>query len=50
MQLFKDYYILNIYHSRRDFFWTKQEENKTPADHWRKLVSQEKNCEFKDIK
>ena len=50
MQLFKDYYILNPYHSREEFFWTKQEENKTAEDHWRKLVSQEKNSEFKDIK
>ena len=39
----------NTYHSRRDF-WAKQEENETPEEHWRKLVSLEKNCEFKDIK
>ena len=40
----------NTYHSRGDFFWSKQEVNKTPEDHWRKLVSLERNCEFKDIK
>ena len=33
-----------------DFFWAKQEDNETPEEHWRKLVSLEKNCEFKDIK
>ena len=40
----------NTYHSRGDFFWAKQEENETPEKHWRKLVSLEKKCEFKDIK
>ena len=40
----------NTYHSRGDFFWAKQEDNATPEEHWRKLVSLEKNCEFKDIK
>ena len=40
----------NTYHSRGDFFWAKQKENETPEEHWRKLVSLEKNCEFKDIK
>ena len=37
-------------HSCGDFFWAKQEENETPQEHWRKLVSLEKSCEFKDIK
>ena len=52
IQLFKDYYMpkRNTYHSRGDFFWAKQEENETPEEQWRKLVSLEKNCEFKDIK
>ena len=52
LQLFKDYYMpkRNTYHSRGDFFWAKQEENETPEEHWRKLVSLEKKCEFKDIK
>ena len=52
LQLFKDYYMpkRNTYHSRGDFFWAKQEENEAPEEHWRKLVSLEKNCEFKDIK
>ena len=51
-QLFKDYYMpeRNTYHSRGNFFWAKQEDNATPEDHWRKLVSLERNCEFKDIK
>ena len=52
IQLFKDYYIpkRKTYNSRGDFFWAKQEDNETPEDHWRKLVSLERNCEFKDIK
>ena len=52
IQLFKDYYMpkRNTYHSRRDFSRAKQEDNETPEEHWRKLVSLEKNCEFKDIK
>ena len=51
-QLFKDYYMpkRNTYHNRGDFFWAKQEENETPEDNWRKLVSLEKDCEFKNIK
>ena len=40
----------NTYHSRGDFFWAEQEENETPEDHWRKLVSLDRNCECKDIK
>ena len=40
----------NTYHSQGDFFWAKQEDNETPEEHRRKLVSLEKNCEFKDIK
>ena len=40
----------HTYHNRGDFFWAKQENNETPEDHWRKLVSLERNCEFKDIK
>ena len=40
----------NTYHSRGDFFWAKQEENETPEEHWKKLITLEKNCEFKDIK
>ena len=39
----------NTYHNR-GHFWAKQEENETPEDHWRKLVSLEKDREFKDIK
>ena len=40
----------NTYHNRGDFFWAKEEENETLEDHWRKVVSLEKDCEFKDIK
>ena len=40
----------NTYHSRGDFFWAKQEENETPEEHWKKLITLEKTCDFKDIK
>ena len=40
----------NTYHSRGDFFWAKQEDNETPEEHWKKLTTLEKTCEFKDIK
>ena len=40
----------NTYHSRGDFFWAKQEENETPEEHWKKLITLERTCEFKDIK
>ena len=52
IQVFKDYYMPkhNTYHNHGDFFWAKQEENETPEDHWGKIVSLEKDCEFKDIK
>ena len=40
----------NTYHSRENFFWAKQEENETPEEHWKKLITLEKNCEFKDNK
>ena len=39
----------NTYHSRGDIFWANQEENETPEEHWKKLITLEKNCEFKDI-
>ena len=52
IQLFKEYYMpkRNTCHSRGDFFWAKQEENETPEEHWKKLITLEKNCELKDIK
>ena len=40
----------NTYHSRGDFFWAKQEHNETPKEHWRKLLTLEKNYYFKRIK
>ena len=51
IQLFREYYMpkSNTYHSRRDFFWDKQEENETPEEHWKKLITLAKNCEYKDI-
>ena len=52
IQLFREYYMpkRNTYHSRGDFFWAKQEENETPEEHWKKLITLEKTCDFKDIK
>ena len=52
IQLFREHYMpkRNTYHSRGDFFWAKQEESETPEEHWKKLITLEKNCEFKDIK
>ena len=38
------------YNSCGDFFWAKQEEHETPEEHWRKLVSLERNCEVIGIK
>ena len=40
----------NTYQSRGDFFWAKQEEKETPEEHWKKLVTLAKNCDFKNIK
>ena len=40
----------NTYHSCGDFFWAKQEANETPEKHWKKLITLEKNCEFKHNK
>ena len=52
IQLFREYYMpkRNTYHSRGDFFSAKQEENETPEEHWKKLITLEKTCDFKDIK
>ena len=52
IQLFREYYMpkRNSYHSRGDFFWAKQEDNETHEEHWKKLVTLEKNCDFKNIK
>ena len=40
----------NTYHSRGVFFWAKQEDKETPEEHWKKLITLEKNCDFKNIK
>ena len=52
IQLFREYYMpkRNTYHSRGDLFCAKQEENETPEEYWKNLITLEKNCEFKDIK
>ena len=52
IQLFREYYMpkRNTYHSRGDFFWAKREDNETPKEHWKKLITLQKNCDFKDIK
>ena len=52
IQLFREYYMpkRNTYHNRGDFFWAKQEEHETPEEHWKKLITLKKNCEFEDIK
>ena len=41
IQLFRELYMpkRNTYNSRGDFFWAKQEENETPEEHWKKLVT-----------
>ena len=51
IQLFREYYMpkRNTYHNRGDF-WAKQEENQTPEEHWKKLMTLEQTCEFKDFK
>ena len=45
IQLFREYYMSkrNTYHSRGDFFWAKQEDNETSEEHWKKLITLEKN-------
>ena len=40
----------NTYQSRGDFFCAKQDDNEPPEEHWKKLITLEKTCEFKDIK
>ena len=32
----------NFYHNRGDFFWAKQEDNETPEEHWKKLITLDK--------
>ena len=36
----------NTYHNRGDFFWTKQTEDETPEEFWRRLIKIEKECKF----
>ena len=39
----------NTYHNRGDFFWAKQTEEETPEDFWRRLIENEKECNFNTI-
>ena len=39
----------NTYHNRGDFFWTKQTEEETPEEFWRRLIDIEKECNFNTI-
>ena len=32
----------NTYLSRGDFFWAKQEENERPEEHWKQLITLER--------
>ena len=36
----------NTFHVRGDFFWTKQSEDETPEEIWRRLIEFEKECNF----
>ena len=51
IRLFTEYYLpkRNTYHSRKDFFWAKQTEEKTPEEFWRRLIEIEKECNFNTI-
>ena len=39
IRLFNEYFLpkRNTYHSRGEFFWTRQTESETPEDFWRRL-------------
>ena len=39
----------NLQNSRADFFDLKRETNETAADVWKKILDDEKNCEFETI-
>ena len=39
----------NTYHNRGDFFWAKQTEDGTPEEFWRRLIENEKECNFNAI-
>ena len=51
IRLFNEYFLpkRNTYHNRGEFFWTKQTENETPEDFWRRLIEIEKECNFENI-
>ena len=52
IQLFREYYMPKriTYQSHVDFFWAKREDNETPEEHWKTLITLETNWDFKDIK
>ena len=48
---YTEYYLpkRNTYQNRGDFFWAKQPEEETPEDYWRRLIENEKECNFNTI-
>ena len=32
------------------FFWAEHDDDETPEEQWEKLITLEKNCDFKDMK
>ena len=39
----------NTYHNRGVFVWTKETEEETSEEFWRRLIEIEKNCTFNTI-
>ena len=44
IDLVREYYMpkRDTYYSRGDFFWEKQEDNETPEEHWKSLITLKK--------
>ena len=40
----------NTFHNHGGFFFGQNNKKNTPEEHWRKVVSLEKNCEFEVMK
>ena len=51
IRLFTEFYMpkRNTYHNRGVFFWAKQTEDETPEEFWRRLIENEKECNFNTI-
>ena len=51
IRLFTEFYMpkRNTYHNRGDFFWAKQTEDETLKEFWRRLIENEKECNFYTI-